>query len=121
MKEVELYQQIKDEFDRQCAILPYSLHLTRIESPSSAGVPDFNGCIGGSEFWIECKVNNNQLRPLQISWQTHRAYCGGLIYNIEYIYPRYNLFVVNGALSITSSTLSTLIEFIIDVCKGRMR
>jgi Holliday junction resolvase len=56
------------------------VHWTRIESWSSPGVPDVNGCASFGEFWIELKVAKNNkiaLSPHQISWLISRCRIGG--------------------------------------------
>jgi hypothetical protein len=58
-------------------------HWQRIEtSMTSAGVPDLNGCTGGSEVWVELKSVRAGLKiksftPLQAGWLLKRAGKGG--------------------------------------------
>jgi len=56
------------------------IHWTRIESWSSPGVPDVNGCAEFGEFWIELKIIKNNrvlLSPHQIAWLLTRSRHGG--------------------------------------------
>ena len=56
------------------------VHWTRIESWSSPGVPDVNGCAEFGEFWIELKIIKNNrvlLSPHQIAWLLTRSRHGG--------------------------------------------
>tara|TARA_R100000808_G_scaffold15950_1_gene36337 strand:- start:2026 stop:2421 length:396 start_codon:yes stop_codon:yes gene_type:complete len=56
------------------------IHWVRIESWSSPGVPDVNGCAEFGEFWIELKIIKNKrinLSPHQIAWHLIRSrHCG---------------------------------------------
>jgi hypothetical protein len=52
------------------------IHWVRIESWSSPGVPDVNGCAEFGEFWIELKIIKNKrivLSPHQIAWHVTRS------------------------------------------------
>tara|TARA_Y100001938_G_scaffold134967_1_gene196046 strand:- start:756 stop:1163 length:408 start_codon:yes stop_codon:yes gene_type:complete len=52
------------------------IHWVRIESWSSPGVPDVNGCAEFGEFWIELKVIKNNrvlLSPHQVAWHLVRS------------------------------------------------
>jgi hypothetical protein len=52
------------------------IHWVRIESWSSPGVPDVNGCAEFGEFWIELKIIKNKrvnLSPHQIAWHITRS------------------------------------------------
>ena len=53
-----------------------NIHWVRIESWSSPGVPDLNGCAEFGEFWIELKIIKNKrivLSPHQIAWHVTRS------------------------------------------------
>jgi hypothetical protein len=73
--ESKLWKQLRDHLT--------DIHWVRIESWSSPGVPDLNGCAEFGEFWIELKIIKNKrvsLSPLQIAWHTTRARHGGRSY-----------------------------------------
>ena len=56
------------------------IHWVRIESWSSVGVPDVNGCAEFGEFWIELKIIKSKrvvLSPHQIAWHITRSRHGG--------------------------------------------
>lgn len=61
-----------------------SVHWTSIETPmTEPGVPDMNGCVSGSEFWVENKLASGMrvsVRPGQIGWHLRRARCGGITF-----------------------------------------
>ncbi len=47
---------------------------------TGAGIPDLNGCVGGCEFWVECKACTRwavTVRPMQVGWPLRRARAGG--------------------------------------------
>ena len=57
-------------------------HLSRIEShATSVGFPDVEGCIEGTEFWVELKSWDPKkgwhIRPSQIAWMRARLNAGG--------------------------------------------
>jgi hypothetical protein len=56
-------------------------HFQRIETGGIArGVPDFNGCYGGVDVWIENKWTSGwvvKMRPAQVGWIERRARAGG--------------------------------------------
>jgi|TARA_Y100000114_G_scaffold85727_1_gene79229 Holliday junction resolvase len=59
-----------------------NLHIQRIETGGTGrGIPDFNACCEGVEFWVELKVVNSGnkigLRPEQAGWLLKRAKHGG--------------------------------------------
>jgi hypothetical protein len=57
-----------------------NIHWVRIESWSSPGVPDVNGCAEFGEFWIELKIIKNKrivLSPHQIAWHLTRSHHSG--------------------------------------------
>ena len=59
------------------------VHWQRIETATSQGVPDVNGCCGGDEFWLELKVvtgNKVHLRADQAAWLMRRADAGGTVW-----------------------------------------
>lgn len=46
----------------------------------ASGVPDLNGCCGGIEFWVECKLTTAwavEVRPMQVGWHLRRTRAGG--------------------------------------------
>ncbi len=56
------------------------IHWVRIESWSTPGVPDVNGCAETGEFWIELKIIKNKrvgLSPHQVAWHLTRSRYGG--------------------------------------------
>src|SRR4051812_50147005 len=56
-------------------------HFQRIETGGIArGVPDFNGCYGGVDVWIENKWTLGwvvKMRPAQVGWIERRSRAGG--------------------------------------------
>ena len=44
---------------------------------NTAGVPDMNGCLGGTEVWIETKIWPRKLTPKQANWLVKRYEAGG--------------------------------------------
>lgn len=77
MTEKDLWQKVK-------RLLPF-VHWQRIETVTSAGVPDVNGCYNGREAWIELKMLTgtrklrfkHNLQPTQVAWLTRREHQGG--------------------------------------------
>lgn len=45
-----------------------SIHWTKIETSTEAGIPDLNGICDGVEFWAELKIYPVRLRPAQVAW-----------------------------------------------------
>ena len=72
--EKKLYQAMKKNLSR--------VHWQRIETGAiSTGVPDVNGCFGGSDFWVELKigkVESIKLSAQQCAWHMRRASSGGV-------------------------------------------
>jgi hypothetical protein len=64
--------------------LPHPRDLQDVEvGMRDRGVPDLNGCVEGSEFWIEMKATSGwlvDLRPEQIGWLVTRARHGGRVF-----------------------------------------
>lgn len=95
MRETEVWQKLKRCLAR--------VHWQRIETVTSAGVPDVNGCLDGVEFWIELKVLTgtrklrfqHDLKPTQVAWLTKRWMNGGKTF-IMAICPEDNLWVWTG-------------------------
>lgn len=94
--ETKLWQILKKNTE-------HFVHWTRIESRSSFGVPDLNGCLDGREFWIELKIittktDNSYPRwsPLQIAWQTKRTRIGGLVWNLASHPSSGSLYLLDG-------------------------
>src|SRR5215213_7651185 len=63
------------------------VHFQRIETGGTGrGVPDLNGCWGGTEFWIENKhtagwcVPRDKMRAEQVGWLERRARAGGRVF-----------------------------------------
>ena len=57
-------------------------HFTRIESKTINGIPDFNGCMNGTGFWMELKsdkVKYPKLSKWQISWINKHLHFGGIV------------------------------------------
>jgi len=56
---------------------------TTVESRlTGSGIPDLNGCHGGVEFWIECKLTKGwavRMRPAQVGWISRRVRAGGRV------------------------------------------
>jgi len=55
----------------------------RLENLVGAGMPDVNGCLNGTESWIETKlVKGNRIRfePFQPAWLQKRARAGGRVF-----------------------------------------
>jgi hypothetical protein len=47
------------------------------------GIPDLNGCLAGTEIWIELKATNGWavvVRPEQIGWAERRMRAGGRVF-----------------------------------------
>ena len=57
----------------------FDMHYQRIESTSGSGIPDFNACWLGVEFWVESKVDEPLLRPYQWSWINRRVRSSGKV------------------------------------------
>ena len=58
------------------------IHFTRIESKTINGIPDFNGCMNGTGFWMELKsdkVKYPKLSKWQISWINKHLHFGGIV------------------------------------------
>ena len=58
------------------------IHFTRIESKTINGIPDFNGCMNGTSFWMELKsdkVKYPKLTKWQISWINKHISFGGVV------------------------------------------
>ena len=94
--ETKLWQVLKKNTEK-------FVHWTRIESWSSYGVPDLNGCMDGKDFWIELKIittksDNSFPRwsPLQIAWQTTRTRMGGVVWNLASHPSSASLFLLDG-------------------------
>jgi len=60
------------------------VHWATVESRATeSGIPDINGCIAGSEFWLECKLTKAYavvMRPMQIAWILRRVRHGGKVF-----------------------------------------
>ena len=59
-----------------------NVHVQRIETGGTGrGIPDFNACDDGVEYWVELKVVNSGkkigLRPEQVGWLIKRSLHGG--------------------------------------------
>ena len=90
--ETKLWQILKKNTE-------HFVHWTRIESRSSFGVPDLNGCTDGREFWIELKitkVNKIRLSPNQIAWNTKYSLNFGLSYILVQRVGEGSLFLFRG-------------------------
>ena len=94
--ETKLWQILKKNTE-------HFVHWTRIESRSSFGVPDLNGCTDGREFWIELKIittktDNSFPRwsPLQIAWQTKRTRMDGIVWNLASHPSSLSLYLLDG-------------------------
>jgi Holliday junction resolvase len=75
------------------------IHWVRIESWSSPGVPDVNGCAEFGEFWIELKVIKHKrvvLSPHQIAWHITRSRHSGRSYILAREAARTPLFLFSG-------------------------
>lgn len=59
-------------------------HFQAIETGSTGrGIPDLNGCLNGTEFWIEFKKTNANavnLSPEQVAWILRRRRARGNVY-----------------------------------------
>ncbi len=55
------------------------MHHQRIETTTGSGIPDFNVCWQGVDFWVESKVNEPLLRPFQWAWIHRRVQAGGRV------------------------------------------
>jgi len=81
--ERNFYQQLKRNLERP------GVHLQRVETTTSFGVPDVNYCIRGAEGWLELKAWEvtqrprdsrfivPKLRPDQVSWLVRRRRARG--------------------------------------------
>ena len=75
------------------------IHWTRIESWSSPGVPDVNGCAEFGEFWIELKIIKNKrllLSPHQVAWHIKRSLHSGRAFILAREAGRTPLFLFSG-------------------------
>ena len=55
----------------------------RIETDTMSGVPDWNVCYEGMEYWLEAKIAVGQrvaVRPEQVAWALRREAHGGRVY-----------------------------------------
>ncbi len=59
-------------------------HWQAVETAAGQGVPDANGCLGGVEFWVECKritggseFCDHPPTPEQVAWLERRERHGG--------------------------------------------
>lgn len=78
--ETDFYHELRDEIPE---VISGKYHLTRIESNlTSQGIPDINFVYGGVECWIELKVGDNYLSPMQLSWQEQHRQAGGLVFTV---------------------------------------
>ena len=72
-----------------------SIHLQRIETSTSNGVPDLNGCCSGREFWMELKTKKgtflSQMRNEQVSWTLKRVLSGGRCFGLSHWQSVYKL------------------------------
>jgi hypothetical protein len=76
------------------------IHWVRIESWSSPGIPDVNGCAEFGEFWIELKIIKNKrvlLSPHQIAWHITRSRYQGRSYILAREAARTPLFLFSGS------------------------
>ena len=75
------------------------IHWVRIESWSSPGVPDVNGCAEFGEFWIELKIIKHKrvvLSPHQIAWHVTRSRHSGRSYILAREASKTPLFLFSG-------------------------
>ena len=75
------------------------IHWVRIESWSSPGVPDVNGCAEFGEFWIELKIIKHKrvvLSPHQIAWHVTRSRHSGRSYILARVAARTPLILFSG-------------------------
>ena len=76
MSEADLWKEMKDG-------IGHMGHFSRVESHlTSAGIPDVDFCIEGTEGHIELKfahntIKKNFVRPTQVKWFRDRAKAGG--------------------------------------------
>jgi len=94
MTETQLFQSFKNCM----AVAGSSIHLQRIETSTSNGVPDLNVCYSGREFWIELKTKKgtflSQMRNEQISWTLRRVWAGGRCFGLSHWQSTYSLYLL---------------------------
>jgi len=78
-----------------------NIHIQRIETGGTGrGIPDFNACDDGVEYWVELKVVNSGkkigLRPEQIGWLVKRSMHGGRCFVLVRT-PDAQIYLYNGA------------------------
>jgi len=76
------------------------IHWVRIESWSTPGVPDLNGCAEFGEFWVELKIIKNKrvvLSPHQVAWHLTRARHSGVSFILAREAARTPLFLFSGS------------------------
>jgi len=74
MVESDIYHMVKKYVELRKG------RYTRIENAATAGVPDINVRVDGSEYWIECKYAQGRsvkLRPSQVNWGMSQVRAGG--------------------------------------------
>ena len=67
-----------------------TLHMNRVENLIMEGMPDVEGCLRGTQFWIELKCDKRpadpstlikpKFRPAQVPWLERRVGAGGRAY-----------------------------------------
>lgn len=83
-----------------------NLDLRRVENAIEGGTPDVEGCLDGSQFWIELKCSRANLmgvvrfkfRPAQVPWLKKRQDCGGRAFVLAQVDDghRARRYLVNG-------------------------
>lgn len=73
----------EDDFRRYVAECAADCHVSHIESHlTSAGIPDLNICMRGTELWLELKVMSSRkppkMRATQKKWHVDRFEHGGI-------------------------------------------
>jgi hypothetical protein len=86
-RETALWQRVKNG-GKHLRALGHRVHLLRIENAAGAGHPDVEGCINGSQVWIELKSEDRparattpvrpRVRESQSDWHRERAKAGCL-------------------------------------------
>lgn len=80
MRETALWQWLRQG---RRAFPAADLDLSRVENLVQSGMPDVEGCLNGSQFWIELKVVKGKnvlraaFRPAQVPWMRRRWAAGG--------------------------------------------
>ena len=86
--------------------------VQRIETAIGAGVPDMYVCYNGMSIWIETKVGDYTLQPLQQSWHKQLRVAGGKVVTVTKV--KEDMYrVEDGKLSRAVTNLTDLVKLIL--------